>query len=209
MARAKASDSPIYQLRIDLRDIRPPIWRRILVRGDATLHRLHEIIQVLFDWAGYHLHMFDVGGVEFTDDRESQQEFEMRDEGRVRLDALGLREGVSFLYTYDFGDNWEHLIKVEKVLPPDPAGAYPVCLKGKRAGPPEDCGGPWGFEAIVDVFKAVAAGELALPSEDDELEAEAAEYDERLELLEWVGEDYNPEAFDLDAINTALRNFQK
>lgn len=198
----KANDSPIYQLRIDLRDIRPPIWRRILVRGDTSLHRLHEIIQVLFDWAGYHLHSFDVGGVQFTDDRESRLELGMRDESRMRLAQLGLRAGVSFLYTYDFGDNWEHLIKVEEVLPPDATGVYPRCIKGKRAGPPEDCGGPWGYDTIVKALHA--AGEATASVSEDGEEEDSGEENEYAELLEWVGEDFDPEAFDLDAINVAL-----
>jgi len=208
---ARAQHSQVYQLRIDVDGIRPPLWRRIAVRGDTTLNRLHEIIQVLFDWSGYHLHDFEVGGVEFTDDPESQREFGMRSEKRVRLEELGLSEGVTFIYLYDFGDGWYHRIKVEKVLPPDAEGTYPVCLKGKRAGPLEDCGGPWGHAEIVKLLKQVANGELKMPSWDegppDEVEAEV-DYETR-ELLQWVGEDYDPEAFDLDAINAALKRFQR
>ncbi len=199
----KANDSRIYQLRIDLCYIRPPIWRRILVREDTTLNQLHKIIQVLFDWAGYHLHMFEVYGAQFTDDRESQVELEMRNELRVKIEQLSLQVGSKFIYTYDFGDNWEHTIKVEKILPPDPAGAYPTCLKGKRAGPPEDCGGPWGHAEIVEAIRTAEKSGSA--AEDPALEEAAGEYNE---LLEWVG-DYDPEAFDLDAINATLAHLRK
>jgi len=209
MARVK--DSQIYQLRIDIASIRPPLWRRIAVRGNTTLNRLHEIIQVLFDWSGYHLHEFEVGGVEFTDDPESQREFGMRSEKRVSLDDLSLAAGMAFTYLYDFGDGWYHRIKVEKVLPPDPTGVYPVCLTGKRAGPLEDCGGPWGHAEIVKLLKQVAEGQIKMPAWDEgppDEEDEEVDYEIR-ERLEWVGADYDPEAFDLEAINAALKRFQR
>lgn len=211
----KGLETQVYQLRIDIADIRPPIWRRILVRGNATLNRLHAIIQELFNWEGYHLHEFEIMGVEYTDDPESQAEFGMRSEKRVRLEELGLSAGVTFTYLYDFGDSWYHQIKVEKVLPPDAEGRYPVCLTGKRAGPPEDCGGIWGHAMIVEVLKRVESGELKWPSPDegppedeDEDEDEDVDYEAR-ELLQWLDEDYDPEAFDLEAVNAALRRFQR
>jgi len=210
---AKANDSPIYQLHISIHDTHPPIWRRVQVRGNSDLKQLHDIIQVLFGWEGYHLHMFEINGVSFTDDRESRMELEMRDENRMRLDRLNLQEGMKFTYTYDFGDDWVHDIKVEKILPADPTGAYPVCLKGKRAGPPEDCGGVWGYAEIVEILAMVARGEIQAPggdeNEDEEEPAQEGGYDQRLELLEWVGPEFDPEAFDLDAINAALKRFQK
>jgi len=206
---AKANDSPIYQLHISIHGTHPPIWRRVQVRGNLNLRQLHDIIQVLFGWEGYHLHMFEINGVSFTEDRESRMELEMRDENRMRLDRLELQEGMKFTYTYDFGDDWVHDIKVEKILPADPTGAYPICLKGKRAGPPEDCGGVWGYAEIVGILAMVARGEIQPPAEDEEEPAQEEGYDQRLELLEWVGPEFDPEAFDLDAANAALKRFQK
>jgi Plasmid pRiA4b ORF-3-like protein len=98
--------------------------------------------------------------------------------------------GDRFTYTYDFGDDWEHDIKLEKVLPPDPRAVVPACLAGKGACPPEDCGGASGYadlkEAIIDPAR-----------------------DEHAELLDWLGiddpSDFTPAAFDLDRANARLR----
>ena len=183
MAR-KQQPTAILQLKISLAHISPPIWRRVLVPANFTLAELHNLIQAVFGWAGYHLHMFNVDGIDYGEPSDDDF-YEVQDEGKIRLDQFVAGEKYKFRYTYDFGDDWEHIILVEKILPVDPALTYPVCIKGKRACPPEDVGGPWGYESFLEA--------IADP-----------ENEEHEEMLEWVDEDFDPEYFDLDEINAQI-----
>jgi hypothetical protein len=183
MAKAKQTDV-IYQLKITLKDIRPPIWRRVQVK-DCTLARLHDVIQTCLGWEGYHLHAFEIGGEQYGEpDPDGMMEY--RDERRVKLGQVVAAGVKKFTYTYDFGDNWEHVIQVEKTLAGEPGVRYPRCVAGKRAGPPEDCGGPWGYG---DFLEAV----------------QNSDHPEHEEMLEWVGGEFDPEAFDAEAVNEELR----
>src|SRR5437867_3770994 len=145
----KAPADSIHQLRVTLRDVHPPVWRRIQVRSDITLAQLHRVLQEVMGWEDSHLHEFAAGGrcygvpdtEEFGDKPES--------EARVRLGQVARRRGARLLYLYDFGDSWEHDIVVEDILPTDAAAHYPVCLEGRRATPPEDCGGLGGYEEFL------------------------------------------------------------
>jgi hypothetical protein len=178
----KAKSSQVYQLKITLADIKPPIWRRVQVK-DCTLSKLHEVIQTCMGWDGYHLWAFDIEGDPYGPDPESDPD--MVHARKLRLGEI-VRAGVrKFEYTYDFGDNWRHVIQVEKVLEAEPKAAYPRCVKGSRACPPEDCGGPWGYADLLD----------ALQNPDHE------QHDE---MLEWVGGTFDPEAFDMQAVNKEL-----
>ena len=125
----------VYQLRIALVDITPEIWRRVLVRSDATLEDLHDIIQMCFGWEDYHLHQFGIGG----------GEYDASSDGPLLLTRVGLRAGSSFGYVYDFGDNWVHEIAVEDVLPFNARKRYPQCVAGARPAPEEDSGGAWAY----------------------------------------------------------------
>ncbi|PKO23610.1 MAG: hypothetical protein CVU38_03220 [Chloroflexi bacterium HGW-Chloroflexi-1] len=176
--------APVYQLRIDLRHLKPPIWRRVLVPGGITLYKLHQIIQVVMPWADYHLYEFSSGGERFGDPSDDDWE-PSRSARRYRLNQM-VSEGQKLAYVYDFGDYWEHEIKVEKVLPAEPGVRYPVCIAGKRACPPEDCGGPWGYPDLLAA--------LADPK-----------HEEHDSMLEWVGGEFDSEAFDLESINAGLR----
>jgi|SRR5579862_3015834 len=173
----------VYQLKITLRGAKPPIWRRVQVPADFTLKKLHRVIQLAMGWTDSHLHLFDVGGIHYSD-----PEFEVEEtnnEARIRLSQAAPVEKAKFRYEYDFGDSWDHEILVEKILPPDPAVRYPICLTGKRACPPEDCGGVWGYAELLET--------LADPdSEDHE------------EMLEWLDGDFDPEEFDVEMTNAAL-----
>src|SRR5262249_55004355 len=130
----------IYQLRVVLLGISPIIWRRLLVRSDSTIADLHDTLQITFGWSDDHLHCFIIhgrqygitylGGIAFRDDPR-----------RIKLSDLGLRVKEKFLYEYEFNDQWRHLIRVEAILPMEPDRFYPICISGKRAAPPEDCGG--------------------------------------------------------------------
>jgi hypothetical protein len=170
----------IYQLKITLAEIKPPIWRRVQVK-DCNLSKLHEVIQAALNWTNTHLWAFEIGGLDYGDDLEGDM-----DVSSARKAKLGnfVADGVKkFRYIYDFGDNWEHVIQVEKVLEADPKTKYPLCVAGSRARPPEDCGGPWGYGDLLEAVKNPAKNP---------------------ELLEWVGDHFNPEAFDMEAVNQEL-----
>ena len=176
----------VYQLKITLKDIRPPIWRRVLV-PDCSLTKLHEIIQVAMGWENYHLYDFEVGGERYTDPR-GMDDLDMEDASRAKLSQVAPREKAKFRYTYDFGDNWQHEVLVEKFLPPEEGRTYPVCVAGKRACPPEDVGGPWGYMEFAEAIRD-------------------PKHEQHEEFLEWRGE-FDPEAFDPDAVNEELRRLQ-
>ncbi|NCC52353.1 MAG: plasmid pRiA4b ORF-3 family protein [Spartobacteria bacterium] len=186
----KKKERPVWnaiQLKVKLRHLRPPIWRRVVVPDNITLGDLHQVIQVTMGWYNCHMHCFRIGDIEYTSrDASEMGELDMDNEERVPLAAVLTHEKQKFIYEYDFGDSWEHEVVVEKFLPLDPATKYPVCLGGARACPPEDCGGFPGYENILDVLKD--------ENRDEEKE----------ELLEWIGEDYDPELFDLSRVNWQL-----
>lgn len=172
----------IYQMKITLKDVKPPIWRRILVKDDITLHAFHKIIQTVMGWTDSHLHEFIVKGVSYGDPEDG----DALDERKFRLNKLRLDEKEKLFYVYDFGDNWQHVILVEKILPIDSSVKYPVCLTGKRSGPLEDCGGPWGYMELLDILE----------------DPNHPEYEEQ---MEWIEEDFDPEMFDLEKINRKLK----
>jgi Plasmid pRiA4b ORF-3-like protein len=177
----------VFQLKVTLLGTQPPIWRRVLVDGSSTLDQLHEVIQAAFGWWNYHLHEFDVGRTRYgVPDPDEDWGEPPRDERRTRLDAIA-GEGSSFQYTYDFGDGWDHKIAVEKLMPADSAPTIPACIDGRRACPPEDCGGTWGYRELLEI--------LADPNHP--------EHDER---REWLGRPFDPEAFDAGEFADNLYN---
>jgi len=178
--------APIYQLRIDLDDARPPIWRRVLVPADITFGDLHIIIQAVMAWGGYHLHLFtaegwDIGVPDF--DEPWTSDFLEEDLELVQDYLTDVGDRVK--YEYDFGDGWMHTIKLEKITEPDPRQHYPVCIKGRRACPPDDVGGTWGYADFLD-----ALGDPSHPDHDG--------------MSEWIGGEFDAEAFDLGAANARL-----
>lgn len=135
----------VYRLRVVLAGISPLIWRRVLVRGDATIAELHEVLQLAFGWSGEHLHRFGVHGTEYGISYQGGPGF--RDDARtVRLADLGLRAGERFSYEYNFTAGWRVELRVEAIGPGEPAAVYPRCVGGRRAGPPEEWSGPWAFQ---------------------------------------------------------------
>jgi hypothetical protein len=181
--KGAGKDDRIYQLKITLKDVKPPVWRRVLV-PDCPLTKLHDVIQVVMGWHDCHLYEFGVGGQRYTDPR-GMDDLGMEDAARVRLSQVAPREKAKFRYTYDFGDDWRHEILVEKVLPREADKAYPACIDGKRACPPEDVGGPWGYVEFVE-----AIGDPA--------------HERHEEFVDWRGE-FDPEAFDPEAVNKRLK----
>ena len=188
------SHCPVYTLRIDIDRIKPPIWRRIRVPGWVNLGDLHVIIQNSFGWDDSHLHNFEFNGTYYCDP-ETQDGFGFGfgpaelDETKALLEDLGLEEKDKLTYTYDFGDDWKHTIRIEKIESrnefEDPDSI--VCLKGKRACPPEDCVGPWGYEEFVD-----AISDPENPNHEQQ-------------MAEWYAEEFDPEYFDITEVNEILK----
>ncbi|GLY96778.1 plasmid pRiA4b ORF-3 family protein [Actinoplanes sp. NBRC 103695] len=178
-AKRKKSDgpAPIYQIKVSLRGARPPIWRRLELPGDTSLADLHHIIQTVFGWEDSHLHAFETPYGTFG---VADRELGHRAEKPVTLEQVATGVGDKARYLYDFGDNWEHEITVEKLLDRQ-AVQYPRCTGGRRAAPPDDCGGIWGYADLLDI--------LADPT-----------HPEHSERLEWLGltsaEDLDPTRFD-------------
>ena len=127
----------VYQLKVVLRDVKPAVWRRVLVAHDATIRTLHETVQVVMGWANCHLHRFIIHGKEYGVAYEGGISFADNPD-KVRLSDFRFQPHEGFKYVYDLGDNWEHDIRVEKILALDPARAYPVCIGGAQPCPPED-----------------------------------------------------------------------
>ena len=179
----------VMQLRVRIKGISPPIWRKLLVRSDTKLHDLHLMIQAAFGWNNYHLYEFYDGLVYYTkpsDEWESDPD--EIDSTMVTIEDLDLHEKSKFEYTYDFGDGWEHTISVEKILPLDSSLKLPACIGGKRNCPPEDCGGVYGY---YDVLRK--AGNPDDPDHE--------------ETVEWLGE-YNPEEFDLKFADSNIKDYK-
>ena len=156
----------------------------MLVPDDTTLIGLHRVIQAAMGWADYHLWRFEIGDTEYGVDVEGGWGEPITSARDARLNEIA-EPGDVLLYEYDFGDSWEHRVRVEKVLPAERGRVYPVCVAAERAGPPEDSGGVWGYEHLLEV--------LADPTDP-----------EHEDLIEWVGGEFDPEFVDLDEINRRL-----
>ena len=182
----RAERPPIYQIRLDLKDMRPPIWRRLLLPSDLPLDIVHEIIQVAMGWSDSHLHAFTSGGLEIGDTSMDDYGMLDADETEVVLSEVLTKVGDRLKYEYDFGDGWIHVLKLEKILPNDPDAVYPVCITGRRACPPEDVGGIWGY---LDFLDAIA--DEGHPDHDG--------------YLDWVGSGFDAEAFDAEETTLDLQ----
>ena len=186
MARKIPERPQVYQLKVTMKEIRPHIWRRILVNGDINLYKLHKILQVVMGWEDYHLHIFELNDITYAiPSPEDPWPRETKNEKRARLNDVVPDEQDSLEYIYDMGDNWCHTIVVEKILSSDEGLERPVCLDGKRSAPPEDCGGVGGYQ---DFRKAISNPRH--PEHDD--------------LLIWAGGAFDPNRFDLDEVNRLL-----
>jgi site-specific recombinase XerC len=142
----------IYQLKIFILDIHPMIWRRIRVSSDSTIADLHYILQIAMGWTDSHLHRFIINGEEYGVAQIGGISFTSNPH-KVQLADFRLGEKHRFFYQYDFGDDWQHEILVEKILTSKSNNLDPVCISGKRACPPEDCGGAERFMAMVQKQK--------------------------------------------------------
>ena len=179
-----ASSTRIYQLKVFLREISPMIWRRLLVSDDTTLVQLHEIIQVSMDWESYRLWTFSINGREYG---HAHGEGIRSETYQTTLRELGLHVRERFLYEYDFGDYWQHEMRLEKITEPEPKKSYPICIGGKRACPPEDCGGPLAYQELLHLTRSQFRDH------------------ERRQALEVLGSRFDPEAFERRRINAMLK----
>ena len=179
-----AKSEIVFQLKVTLRGIRPPIWRRVLVPSDLTLLQLHDVLQVLMGWTDSHLHQFEAAG-NFYGTPDPELEVERKNERKIRLNEVLHHPKDRMAYEYDFGDSWEHELVLEKIVPRAPKVRYPVVTGGKRACPPEDVGGVWGYGHLLE-----AVSDSQHPDHED--------------MVEWSGEGFNPEAFDVGAANRAF-----
>jgi hypothetical protein len=141
--------SEIYQFHVWLRGISPLIWRRLLIRSDQSVADLHYALQLAFGWSDCHLNRFRIHGKDFGVHHVGGPIFD-RKADQIRLADFGFRLGERFVYEYDFEDCWEHQIRLERIRPLEPQRLYPVCIGGRRAVPPEDCGGVWAFQQHRD-----------------------------------------------------------
>ncbi|MFB9985534.1 plasmid pRiA4b ORF-3 family protein [Mesorhizobium newzealandense] len=183
------------QIRIELAGIEPAVWRRVVVPWNWHLGQLHLVIQAAFNWWNYHLHEFRVGGLSYGDPEQlGEMEYEggsrSFDENEVRLLDFEHHPGLSFIYLYDFGDHWEHLVTIEKFLTLDPIPRTAACIDGAHARPPEDVGGIGGFEN----FLAIMADR---------------EDPEHRDMRRWCGGHFDPQWFDLTVADKDVRNALK
>lgn len=180
IATRKAEE--VISLKVTLRGIRPPIWRRLEVPTRLSLGGLHDAIQAAMGWGGHHLYVFDVAGRSYGDPARVD---DVADDERLTVGGV-LKAGVKrFTYTYDFGDDWEHEIVIEGRKAAVGGRRYPACTAGKRNCPPDDCGGVWGYRDLLAA--------LADPSRC-----------EAHERSEWMDMDFDPEQFSVEIVDARI-----
>lgn len=178
----------VHRLKVTLRQVKPPIWRRIEVPSDIKLSDLSDVLEAAMGWYGGHLHAFEAGGVVYEPPDPEGFSFGRRpvDERKARLGEVIPVVGSKMRWDYDFGDGWEHDVLVEAIAPRQAEVTYPICLTGKRACPPEDCGGPWSYGDLLAVL-----ADPAHPEHD--------------ELVEWLPPGFNPAEFDAGEATVDMR----
>lgn len=187
---SKTRAAPPLLLHVELADIEPTIWRRLLVPAAITLPQLHDTLQAALGWHDLHLHEFHIQGVCYgVPDSDGGDRAPLRDEaGKTLAGTLGTAN--TFSYTYDLGDDWEHQITVCQHLPNARVPHLPCCLDGANAGPPEDVGGPAAYGGFVEA--------MADPQHPDH---------ER--HMDWHGQPFDPAAWDLERVNRRLKRLRQ
>lgn len=181
----------IYQLTVTLLGIDPPVWRRLAVPAAIRLSKLHRCIQAAMGWQDYHLHEFRIGPRVYgiPDDEFYDPKHVTEDDSRISLQKVAPVPPAAFIYEYDFGDSWQHLVLVDQIRSSREKLTHAICVAGERACPPEDCGGVYGYadflQAIVD-----------------------PRHEEHEAMLTWVGGHFDPEHFDRDAVNQRLAHLR-
>ena len=177
-------DYPVYQLKVSLIGSEPLIWRRFQVKKETTLPELHRILQTVMGWQGGHMHEFRIGSLSFGEP-DPDEEYEAIDECKIRLSQIAPSDPLTFEYVYDFGDGWEHQVVIEKGIDRERGVRYPKCIEGACACPPEDVGGLGGYYDFLEAIKN-------------------RRHPQHKSMLAWIGGRFDPEAFDLDAVNREL-----
>jgi len=177
----------LFQLKMTLKWSKPPIWRRVIVRADMTLDRLHHVIQIAMGWTNSHLHQFIVGHTYYG--KPDPEMGDTLNEKRYTVADLAPAPKKKFIYEYDFGDGWQHEVVLEKVLPPDPTFKHPICVTGANACPPEDCGGMHGYYNLLEA--------LHDPN-----------HPEHSEMEEWIGGGWDAAQFDAGEANDMLKRLK-
>ncbi|MDR3186957.1 MAG: plasmid pRiA4b ORF-3 family protein [Holosporaceae bacterium] len=174
----------IYVIKITLRDSEPEIWRRVEVPYDFTFRGLHQVIQLVMPWSESHLHSFAVkakhGAETLISTPYPEDDWESEDENKVLLHQY-LPDAKHVIYEYDFGDSWEHEIKLEKIIESEDKVSYPRCTGGEMACPPEDCGGLYGYYGMLETVNG-------------------PDCEEKKEVLDWLGKRFDPKKFDSQKI---------
>ena len=193
----------VYQLRVVVRGVSPLIWRRPLIPADTTVAELHAVLQTAFGWGGEHLHRFVIHGVEYGISYAGGGGFR-DDPHRVHVAELGLRPTERFVYDYDFTDSWRLDLRLEQILAAGAGRVYPRCTGGRRAGPPEGCGGVWAFLEQTQPHHVLAAAirtaEILSMLLDEEATRIGEHRDELAGLLPLLGMNQ----FDRRTLNRAL-----
>lgn len=187
MGTTSGPEPTTFQVKIKLLGVsKPPVWRRLLVPRGIRLDHFHDVVQAAMGWSNYHMHVFSTGSCEYG---AADSELGFLDERRAALGDLLSAAGDRLRYTYDFGDDWEHEILLEEVLPAGSDHPHPICVAGRGACPPEDCGSVWGYAHLREV--------LADPSAE-----------EHAGMLEWLelesASEFDPAAFEIAAVNDSL-----
>jgi hypothetical protein len=179
----KSSDeSQVYQIKITLSGSEPAIWRRFLIEPSANLFKLHQAIQNIMGWTNSHMHQYRKGKIFYG-------KLDEEDENKFKIFQVFDKLKAKLVYEYDMGDGWEHILVLEKILPREDKIKYPICLEGAMACPPEDCGGIYGFYNLLEIIKN-------------------PDHEEHEDMMEWMGDDFDPEEFNLDAINQDLKRMK-
>jgi hypothetical protein len=186
---AKKPVARVLCLRLVVVGAQPKVWRRLLVRETMWLSRLHDSIQIAFDWFDYQTHSFALDDLKFGNPVK-RDEVNIEDDRDVTLADLNLGSRDKMAYEYHIGEGWQVEVRVEKATPPAKGAVYPLCIGGERSGPPEDCGG---VEAFHDMLACLKEPESDLGKE----------------WLGWLGPEYDPAECDLDKVNRALRKLGK
>ncbi|MFQ5823591.1 MAG: plasmid pRiA4b ORF-3 family protein [bacterium] len=186
----KQNFNHVYQFKITLKEIKPPIWRRIQVPKTYSFWDLHVTIQDAMGWLDYHLHQFEMVDpstgmkveIGIPDEESGWFDREILPGWKEKITNYFILENRLATYTYDFGDDWKHSVRLEKILPRNKNISYTICVDGKRACPPEDCGGIWGYEELLEII----------------INPDHEEYEE---MLTWLGGEYDPEHFDVKKVH--------
>lgn len=181
----------IYQLKIELKDSEPKIWRRIQVASDTSFSDLHDIIQLTMGWENSHLYEFKVNKIKVYDFEEKIDDGSNpteRDSMDTFLNDIVNLVKTKFTYIYDFGDHWEHEIQVEKIIAAEKENSFPICLGGEGACPPEDCGGIMGYQELLNILSDI-------------------DHPQYEEITTWLGDEWDAESFNCDDVNVLLTDY--